>query len=106
MRLRLLLAICWLSCVIVIDCHKAAPHWVTLSWNPPQTTAGVSITSYNIYRSTTTGGPYAKLASHVQASPFEDHLVNGDRAYFYVVTAVDQTGRESGYSKEIRVAIP
>lgn len=105
MRFRFLVAVCLLSC-LELGCRKSAPHWVTLRWDPAATTAGASITSYNIYRSTTTGGPYAALASHVPGPPFEDHLVAGGRTYFYVVTAVDTSGRESGYSKEIRAAIP
>jgi len=104
MRFRILAVVC-LCCVALPGCHKPNPHWVTLNWDAPTTTAGSSV-SYNLYRSTTSSGPYVKLASHVPAPPFEDHLVNSGRTYFYVVTAVDQTGRESGYSKEIRATVP
>ncbi len=106
MRFRFLLAVGGLSCALVLGCHKPQPHWVTLNWDAPKTTTGTPITGYNIYRSTKSGGPYARLAANVSGPPFEDHLVNSDRTYFYVVTSIDQKGRESGYSKEIRAVIP
>jgi fibronectin type 3 domain-containing protein len=87
------------------SCHKA-PHWVTLTWQPPPAVPGVTIKSYNIYRSTTSGGPFVKLASGVTGPPYDDRLVMNDRIYFYVVTAVDQTGRESRFSGEVRARIP
>ena len=93
-------------CLAVAGCHKPQPHWVTLTWDAPKPSAGVTVVSYNIYRSTTSGGPFAKLASNVAGPPFDDHLVNGGRTYYYVVTAVDQSGRESGFSAEIQAKIP
>ena len=38
--------------------------------------------------------------------PYEDRLVNSGRTYVYVVTAVDHTGRESRFSKEVSAEIP
>jgi fibronectin type 3 domain-containing protein len=47
-----------------------------------------------------------KLASRVPGPPYEDRLVVSGRTYFYVVTAVDQTGRESVYSGKARATVP
>lgn len=102
----LLLAVFALLCLGIEGCHKAAPHWVTLTWDIPASAKGVAVKSYNIYRGTTSGGPYAKLALHVPGPPYEDRLVNSGRTYFYVVTALDQSDHESGYSREIKATIP
>lgn len=101
---RLILTIGVLLCFALAGCHHA-PHSVTLKWDAPVVVSG-KISSYNIYRSTTSGGPFVKLASGVPAPPYEDRLVNSGRTYFYVVTALDQTGRESRFSNEVRAEIP
>jgi fibronectin type 3 domain-containing protein len=103
---RFVLALIALLCLGFACCHKAQPHWVTLTWEAPRATAGVSVVGYNVYRSTTSGGPFVKLASRVPGPPYEDRVVNSDRTYFYVVTAVDQAGRESRFSSEARATIP
>jgi len=64
------------------------------------------VVSYNIYRSTTPGGQYAKIASGVSRPPYDDRIVTSGRTYFYVVTAVDQSGHESRFSGEAKAAIP
>jgi fibronectin type 3 domain-containing protein len=87
-------------------CHKPGPHSVTLTWNAPTPMKGVTVKSYNVYRSTTSGGPFLKIASHVPGPPFQDRLVTSGRTYFYVVTALDQTDHESRFSSEITAAIP
>lgn len=102
----LMAAVCILLCLGFEGCHKSAPHWVTLTWDAPAARPGVSTKSYNVYRSTTSGGPFVKLASHVPAPPYEDRLVTSGHTYFYVVTALDQAGHESRFSGEIRAAIP
>ena len=102
---RLVSTIGVLLCFALVGCHHA-PHGVTLKWEAPLASAGVTVSSYNIYRSTTSGGPFVKLASGVPAPPYEDRLVTSGRTYFYVVTALDQTGRESRFSNEVRAAIP
>ncbi|HLL56098.1 MAG TPA: S8 family serine peptidase, partial [Myxococcaceae bacterium] len=44
-------------------------------------------TSYNIYRATTAGGPYTRVAS-ASASPYVDTTVSGGTTYYYVVRGV------------------
>jgi fibronectin type 3 domain-containing protein len=103
---RLLLAICATVCLTLACCHKAQPHRVTLAWQAPPPAPGVSVVGYNVYRSTTSYGPFVKLATRVPGPPYEDRLVVSGRTYFYVVTALDQAGRESRFSSEVRATIP
>ena len=79
-------------------------HSVTLSW-----TASVStnVIGYNVYRSTTSGGPYAKLnGSPVGATAYLDSNVASGQSYFYVATAVDSSNNESDYSTQATAIVP
>src|SRR5271154_2934002 len=71
------------------------PHSVTLNWNAPAPEAGVEVVGYNIYRSTSSGGPFVKIASRVPGLTYHDSIVITGRTYFYVVTTVDRRDRES-----------
>jgi fibronectin type 3 domain-containing protein len=102
--LRWRLAFCTLICLGLACCDKT--HSVTLTWQAPVPVPGVTVVGYNLYRSTTSGGPFVKLASNLPGPRYEDRLVGSGRTYFYVVTAIDQAGRESRYSNEARAAIP
>jgi fibronectin type 3 domain-containing protein len=75
-------------------------HSVTLSWNASQ-----GATSYCIYRGTTHGGPYVKIASGIIGTNYADVQVTRSRTLYYATTAVNG-GSESGYSNEIVVVIP
>lgn len=78
-------------------------HSASLSWNA---SASVVI-GYNIYRGSQTGGPYAKLNSSLQPSTgYSDTNVQAGATYFYVVTAVDGSSVESGFSNETMAVIP
>ena len=59
---------------------------VVLNWN-----ASTGATSYNVSRSTTSGGPYTKLASPA-ATAFTDATVSNGTTYYYVVAAVNAYG--------------
>jgi Abnormal spindle-like microcephaly-assoc'd, ASPM-SPD-2-Hydin len=77
-------------------------HDVSLSWNDV-----ASVVGYNVYRGSQSGGPYAKINPVLDASAvYSDSAVQGGQTYYYVTTAVDSNGAQSGYSNEIRVAIP
>ena len=86
--------------------HKAEPHSVTLTWQAPPPKKGVTLVGYNVYRRAGEGAPLVRIASHVPGPPYEDRLVNSDKTYFYAVTTVDQVGRESRFSAEVRAEIP
>jgi fibronectin type 3 domain-containing protein len=78
-----------------------------LTWEAPSSVPAGAVVSYNIYRSTTPGGRYAKIASGFPSHPpYEDRIVTSGRTYFYVVTTVDQAGQESRYSGEVKAEVP
>lgn len=86
--------------------RDASPHSVTLNWQAPPPAQGVMVVGYNVYRSTTSGTQYARIATRVPGRQYEDRLVNSGRTYCYVVTALDQAGRESKFSGEAKVQVP
>ncbi len=60
---------------------------VALSW-----TASSGATSYNIYRSTTSGGPYGTALASSTTTSYVDTTAASGTAYYYVVTGVDTAG--------------
>lgn len=82
----------------------AAPqHSVSLSWKPSNS----QVIGYNIYRGRQSGGPYTRVNSVLEASTtYADNSVQGGQMYFYVVTAVEGSGKESAYSNQAQAAIP
>jgi hypothetical protein len=83
---------------------RATPRSVTLSWTA---STSRSVTGYNVYRATRTGGPYTKLnSSPVPAVTYVDGSVSSGLTYFYVATAVDSKGNESTYSTEASSTVP
>src|SRR2546422_508024 len=78
-------------------------HIVDLSW-----TASTSIVAgYNIYRGTVSGGPYTRInASLEPATLYTDSAVQAGQTYYYVTTAVDASGVESGYSNVVQAVVP
>lgn len=67
---------------------------VSLTWS-----ASSGATSYNVKRSTTSGGPYTTIASPASTSYLDSAVVNGT-TYFYVVSAVNSNG-ESANSGQV-----
>jgi len=70
---------------------------VTLGWN-----AVAGATSYNVKRSTVSGGPYTNVLSTTANYATDTGLTNGT-TYYYVVSAVGSTGTESPNSSQISV---
>jgi len=53
------------------------------------------------------GGPYSKINSALEASnAYTDNTVAAGQTYYYVATAVDGSGNESGYSNQAQAVIP
>jgi hypothetical protein len=76
---------------------------VSLTWSPSTST----VTGYNVYSSTVSGGPYAKLTSSpVAATSYTDSGVQQGETYYFVVTAVNSQNQESTYSTPVSAAIP
>lgn len=81
----------------------ATPHTVHLTWNP---SSGV-VAGYRVYRSTTSGMSYNPLfSSPLNALSFDDSSVTNGDTYYYVVTAVDDSGVESLYSNQVTANVP
>jgi len=72
---------------------------VYLNWN----SVSGAISGYNIYRTTTPHSNYRKLnAAPVTDLSYVDQGLSPETTYYYVVTAVDDQGRESNFSQEVR----
>jgi len=76
----------------------ASASQVSLSW-----TASTGATSYNVLRSTTSGGPYAQVAYGVTSTSYSDTGLAASTTYYYVVQAVD-TGGTSANSGQASAA--
>ena len=82
----------------------AGSHMVALQWQA-STTSGV--TGYDVYRSTVSGGSYAKLTSTPLAgTAYSDSSVTSGNSYYYVVTSVSSNGSESSYSNQVSATVP
>jgi fibronectin type 3 domain-containing protein len=76
-----------------------ASNQVSLSW-----TAVSNATSYNVKRSTASGGPYTTVASPTTTT-YTDATTTAGTTYYYVATAVTAQG-ESANSAEVAAIIP
>jgi fibronectin type 3 domain-containing protein len=78
-------------------------HSVNLSWN-----ASTGVVGYNIYRSTSSNGTYAKINSTVDANTaYTDGAVAAGQTYYYEATGVNSSGQESGRSTPpVQASIP
>jgi len=56
---------------------------------------------YNVYRSTSSGGPYTNIVNATTNRTCLDVAVQNGTAYYYVVTALNILGEESAYSNEV-----
>ena len=91
--------------VVALSGTGATPvsHTVSLTWTPSSST----YSGFNVYRGTTSGGPYAKVdTSMISTSSYMDASVGSGQTYYYVATELDSTGTESGYSSEVSATIP
>jgi hypothetical protein len=81
----------------------AAQHSVTLSWT--DTSSGIA--GYNVYRATTSGGPFSKINTALNSTTaYTDNSVQAGQTYYYATTAVDGNGAESRYSSQAQAVIP
>src|SRR5215467_8551944 len=105
--LALVLSVLW---VRVTSGKSSPPFWqtgkghsVSLTWKASKS----EVLGYNVYRGTSSGGPYSRINSElVRELTYKDENVPGSRTYYYVTRAVDANGRESANSSEITVSIP
>lgn len=83
--------------------QASTSYSVTLNWAASTST----VSGYNVYRSTSSGSGYAKLNSGlVSGVSYSDTTVQSGTTYYYVVTAVNASGQESGDSNQATAVIP
>ncbi|MGH9539014.1 MAG: choice-of-anchor D domain-containing protein, partial [Terriglobales bacterium] len=81
----------------------AGSHSVSLHW----TASSSTVAGYNVYRGSTSGGPYVRVNPVLNAGTgYVDGGVQSGATYYYVSTAVNSGGTESKYSGETQVVIP
>jgi len=91
------------STAVALTVNAATPHSVTLSWDASTST----VVGYNVYRGTTSGGPYTQInPSLVAVLNYTDSTVQSSTTYYYVTTAVDSGANESLHSNEASAPIP
>ena len=77
---------------------------VELSWNASTSS---DVIGYNLFRSTTSGGPYTKINPVLIAgTTYQDTSVAAGKIYYYVSTAVNGSGEQSTHSAQASAAIP
>ena len=73
---------------------------VFLTWNENRER---DLAGYHVYRSPKSGGGYVRLTEQiVKRTTYSDETVKPGMTYYYVLTAVDNSGNESAYSRENR----
>ena len=79
-------------------------HSVSLFWSPSPS----AVIGYNVYRGTTSGGPYpSKLTSSPQpTTSLVDNTVMPGTTYYYVATSVDENAVESIFSNQLTATVP
>jgi fibronectin type 3 domain-containing protein len=76
-------------------------HAVQLNWTAPSGT----VTSYNVYKSQSSGSFGTAYQTGITTTAFLDRKVNDGQTYYYAVTAVNSSG-EGPKSTQISANIP
>ena len=79
----------------------AAMHAVVLTWTA-STTPNVT---YDLLRSTVSGGPYTQIQNGITAPSATDNSVSSGATYYYVTRSEDSAG-QSVDSNEVKATIP
>ena len=86
-----------------VGVNPVPTYTVQLSWDASTS----QVAGYIVLRSETSGGPYTPLfGTALNALSYSDGTVSSGTTYYYVVTAVGETGGESGLSNQLTVVIP
>jgi hypothetical protein len=93
-----------INAVLSGTCITGTPHSVTLTWTA---STSPNVIGYNVYRGSTSNGPYTKVNSlPVAGTTHTDYAVQAGQTYYYMATAVDDGGNESAYSNQAKAVIP
>jgi hypothetical protein len=83
--------------------ESSPTYTVLLTWDASTS----QVAGYIVLRSETSGGPYTPLfGAALNALSYTDTTVSSGTTYYYVVTALGETGIESGLSNQVMVIIP
>jgi enterochelin esterase-like enzyme/fibronectin type 3 domain-containing protein len=88
----------WPLPLLMVDAVAASSSQVSVTWNNL-----TNATSYNVKRSTTSGGPYTPIATGVTATNYTDIVASVRAGYYYVVSAM-VGGSETTNSPEAAVS--
>jgi len=78
-------------------------HSVNLSWDASSS----RVIGYNVYRGSVSGGPYVQINPTVDPSTtYTDTTVVAGNTYYYVSTSLNSSGRESGFSNQVKAVVP
>ncbi|MGB7727718.1 MAG: hypothetical protein WBL50_06780 [Candidatus Acidiferrum sp.] len=92
-----------MSPALIFTAAQSSAHTVQLVWNASTST----VSGYNIYRGTSSGGPYTKMNSAlVMSLNYTDSSLASSTTYYYVTTAVGASGIESAYSNQATAVVP
>jgi fibronectin type 3 domain-containing protein len=84
------------SLLATAQATQSKPHKVTLKWDAPAADKSrPHVVGYNVYRSDTEKGKYTAIARKITAHTYIDSKVQSGHTYYYRVTSVDVSGRES-----------
>jgi hypothetical protein len=81
---------------------SATPGGVELQWDA--VAGDASLYGYEVYRSSSAGGPYTMIARVTSAS-YKDINVSDGATYYYVVRSLDTSFNHSGYSAEVSALV-
>jgi hypothetical protein len=85
-------------------CVTGSGHSATLTW---VASTSANVAGYNIYRGTTSGGPYTLVnTTPTSAVTYLDDTVLAGQTYYYVVKAVGSDSSLSAASNEALAAVP
>jgi hypothetical protein len=75
---------------------------IQVSW---QSSPSLDVIHYNLYRSSTSGGPYVLTNTNpVEHAVFLDTGLDPNMEFYYVATAIDESGNQSVFSDEFAAA--
>ncbi len=86
-----------------VTLSATALNSVSLSWSA---STSPNLTNYNVYRGVTSGGPYSLLTTLGLTTSYTDYNIQNGQNYYYVTTALNNTGAESAYSNQALAAVP
>jgi len=92
-------AICILFCIaLVLSVGLASGESIKLVWDP---NSEADLAGYKVYSSNTNGGPYTLIQDVGKVTELVlDVTAKPDGPIYYVATAYDLSGNESGYSNQ------